>query len=272
MKKHLISLYSLIVLLIILQIIGFIYLNLAIDRIKTDFNQTSYQLMLKINENYIAGQNQISQLTSSLTSTQQSLTSQLNQLKAQASSDFSGIIETAVKSVVSIKTDLSQGSGFIITSDGYVVTNAHVLSNARYANALTSSQETKSAKLIGYNLDLDIALLKITGDYSYIVLADSDNIRVGEKVIAVGNPYGLSFSVTEGIVSALHRDNKYIQTDVPLNPGNSGGPLINNQGKVIGINNFKYTGAESLGFALESNYIKEVVNNIALQALNQTLI
>ena len=98
-----------------------------------------------------------------------------------------------------------------------------------------------------------------------------------EKVIAIGNPLGLQFSVSEGIVSAVHRQgpsqtNSYIQTDAALNPGNSGGPLINKQGKVIGINNFKVGGGESLGFALESNYIENIVNQIALEKLNQTLI
>ena len=115
---------------------------------------------------------------------------------------------------------------------------------------------------------MDIAILKIDETtYSPLILANSNNIQVGEKVIAIGNPLGLQFSVSEGIVSAVHRKgdnniNAYIQTDASLNPGNSGGPLIDTEGKVIGINNFKVSGSESLGFALESNYIKEVINNI----------
>ena len=93
----------------------------------------------------------------------------------------------------------------------------------------------------------------------------------------MGNPYGLSFSVTEGIVSALNRpglagNEAYIQTDVPLNPGNSGGPLVNKAGKVIGINNFKIGEAESLGFALESNHAVEIINEIAQDKLGVDLI
>jgi serine protease Do len=120
-------------------------------------------------------------------------------------------------------------------------------------------------------------LLKIPGDYNILKLADSDDIQIGERVIAIGNPYGLQFSVSDGIVSAVHRQGiseleVYIQTTAALNPGNSGGPLINTQGKVIGINNFKISEGESLGFALESNYIKDTVNIIAQENLNQTLI
>jgi len=120
-------------------------------------------------------------------------------------------------------------------------------------------------------------LLKISGDYNSIELGDSDDIQIGEKVIAIGNPLGLQFSVSEGIVSAINREGTngieaYIQTDAALNPGNSGGPLINKQGKVIGINNFKIGGGESLGFALESNYIKEVVNQISQEKYKINLI
>jgi len=267
MKKHVISLYSLIVILIIVQIAVFVYFTANILSIQNQLNATN----TRFQQQALDTQEQLSQLTSKLISTQESLTQQLSELKASTSADFSGIIEQVVKGVVSIKTDVSQGSGFIITSDGYLITNAHVLSGASLAKALTSNGELKNAELIGYNLELDLALLKIPGSYNKLELADSSSIKVGEKVIAVGNPYGLSFSVTEGIVSALNREDKYIQTDGPLNPGNSGGPLINKYGKVIGVNNFKYTG-ESLGFALESNLVRGFVNDLSLKNLNQTLL
>jgi len=213
----------------------------------------------------------------SISSLDQSFQSELNELKASAGEDFSGIIEEAVKSVVTIRTDISQGTGFIIDDNGYIVTNAHVLSGASQVQALTYEQDMVEAQLIGFNIQFDIALLKIPGDYQEIDLADSDDIQIGEKVIAIGNPLGLQFSVTEGIVSAVNRQGingieAYIQTDAALNPGNSGGPLINKQGKVIGINNFKIGGGENLGFALESNYIEDVVNAISEQLLNQTLL
>ena len=151
------------------------------------------------------------------------------------------------------------------------------MENAKSAGIFTYDDETYSVKLVGHDSNFDIALLKIEGNFKKLNLDDSDDIQIGEKVIAIGNPLGLQFSVSEGIISAIHREgisgiNSYIQTDAALNPGNSGGPLINTKGKVIGINNFKVSGGESLGFALESNYIKEIINDIALKKLNQTLI
>ena len=111
-------------------------------------------------------------------------------------------------------------------------------------------------------------MLKIEGEYQRISLSNSDELQVGNKVIAIGNPLGLSFTVTEGIISALDREGpngigEYIQTDVSLNPGNSGGPLISTLGEIVGINNFKIGGAEALGFALESNSIRKTINGIA---------
>jgi len=172
---------------------------------------------------------------------------------------------------------VGQGTGFIINNKGYIVTNAHVLVGGSTIQAINSKQELIDAYLIGYEGDFDIALLKISGNYNSLKLADSDDVQIGEKVIAIGNPLGLQFSVSQGIVSAIHRSGingveAYIQTDAALNPGNSGGPLINKKGEVIGINNFKIGDSESLGFALESNYIKDIVNQISQQELNMTLI
>jgi len=206
-----------------------------------------------------------------------SIDQKMTLLKASAGEDFSGIIENAIKAVVTIRTETGQGTGFIIDPRGYIVTNAHVLVGGQTIHAITSEQETFEAQFIGYDGTLDIALLKIAEKTGAISLGDSEDVQVGESVIAIGNPLGLQFSVTEGIVSGIHRSgpsgkNAYIQTDAALNPGNSGGPLINKQGKVIGINNFKIGSGESLGFALESNYIKKIVNEISLKAKNETLI
>lgn len=207
-----------------------------------------------------------------------SLDSELTDLKASASSDFSSIIEEAIKSVVTIKTDIAQGSGFVIASGGYVVTNAHVMEGATAANVITYDGKSHKVSRVGENPTMDITLLKIDdGTYDPLILADSDDVQVGEKVIAIGNPLGLQFSVSEGIVSATKREGSnglkiYIQTDAALNSGNSGGPLIDNEGEVVGINNFKIGDSENLGFALESNYIKQVVNDISIQAYEKTLI
>ena len=220
----------------------------------------------------------VSKTNDALNKTASSFSTQLNAIKASTSSDFSGVIEGAVKGVVTIKTDVSQGTGFIITDDGYIVTNYHVVQGAKSAIVITSDNKNhQEVTLEGYDSNLDIALLKIPGNFQSLSLDNSDNVQVGQKVIAIGNPLGLQFSVSEGIVSAINREGSngikgYIQTDAALNPGNSGGPLINTQGKVIGINNFKIGTGENLGFALESNYIRDAVNGIAQQGLGQTLV
>jgi len=250
----------------------------------TELQKTKSQLEKQIQENQQNTQSQITEITNLLSETRESISSinksvkmEISQIKATTTADFSGIIEQIIPSVLTVRTDMSQGTGFIINSEGYFVTNAHVLSGAKRAYAIDSDQNTKSASLIGYNLEMDVALLKIEGKYSELEFANSDNLQIGEKVIAIGNPLGLQFSVSEGIISALNRlgDNGlkvYIQTDAALNPGNSGGPLINTLGKVIGINNFKISDGENLGFALESNTLKSAINQISQEALNMTLI
>jgi S1-C subfamily serine protease len=220
---------------------------------------------------------------SSLNDEFSSLNDELNLLKASASSDFSGIIENSIKSVVTIKTSAGfQGTGFIVEERGYIVTNAHVLADssgllAQSIQAITSEKKIKSAEFIGFDGELDIALLKISGNFQKLDFGDSSDVQVGEKVIAIGNPLGLQFSVSEGIVSGTQRVGvngiaAYIQTDAALNQGNSGGPLINTEGKAIGINNFKIGTGENLGFALESEYIIKSINEIAEEVLGQSLI
>jgi S1-C subfamily serine protease len=189
-------------------------------------------------------------------------------VKAQlANQDFSAVIENVFPSVVSVITDVGSGSGFLISDDGYVVTNRHVVEDAQAATIYTFNGEAHSVTLIGKDGKADIAILKINvTNAEYLLWANSNKAVVGEKVIAVGNPAGLDFSVTQGIVSALKRTdgqgNEYIQIDVPINPGNSGGPLINGAGKVLGVNTMKLLGFESVGFALSSNYVEDVVDGI----------
>ena len=243
-------------------------------------NQTETKLAKQIELNNKDIQSKINTLIDSINSVsaeQSNLQQELSQVKASTSVDFSGIIEEEIKGVVTIKTDASQGTGFLITNNGYVVTNFHVLLGASFANVYTYENEKYPAELIGYNTLMDIVLLKIQGSFSSLTFGNSDKVKVGEKVLAIGNPLGLSFTATEGIISAVHREGinelpYYFQTDVSLNPGNSGGPLIDTNGKVIGINNFKISGAESLGFALESNYAKSTINAISEDRLNQTIL
>ena len=276
-------LIGLIIVMFVVQIVSVVFIIGEINEFRESVNElsesldsTKIQLNQKIDIVDSDLQNKVNGLSASLLNVETDLSKEISSIKAKTSSDFSGVIDDVVSSVVSIRTDVAQGTGFIISEDGFVVTNAHVLTGARFANAITSEQTSESLSLIGYNENLDLALLKIDGSYDYLRFDDSDDIRVGEKVIAIGNPLGLSFSVSEGIVSAVNRAGEngiraYIQTDAALNPGNSGGPLINTDGRVIGINNFKIAG-DNIGFALESSFIVDAVNEIGIVEINKTVV
>jgi serine protease Do len=180
----------------------------------------------------------------------------------------------------------SMGSGFIISRDGYVVTNQHVASkNAEEIVVSLPDGSQYEAELVGADELADLALLKIRADREFptVEFGNSDSVLVGEWVMAVGNPFGLfeaaKPSVTVGVISAVNRDfrpnpNKprvyidMIQTDAAINQGNSGGPLVNGQGEVIGVNTFIYTGGTSngfvgLGFAIPSNRVKKIIRQLA---------
>ncbi len=271
-------------LLILVIIANSIFMYWVYTKETMDYEGLTSQLNLFQNDT----QMKISSLSASLLNTRNGLSSlglqvgsinqNITQLKASVSSDFSGIVENAIKSVVTIQTDVAQGSGFFIANGGYVVTNAHVMQGATEAEVITYDGKQHSVSEIGEDTNMDIILLQIndTG-YTPLTLGDSDNVQIGEKVIAIGNPLGLQFSVSEGIVSAINRPgenglNVYIQTDASLNPGNSGGPLLDVNGNVIGINNFKINGSENIGFALESNSIKSTINSIYSQEYQKDLI
>ncbi|MEK6847713.1 MAG: trypsin-like peptidase domain-containing protein [Nanoarchaeota archaeon] len=248
--------------------------------------ELNYQLLgNKISELKKATQAQIDAMSLTVLGLQENLQEkqqEIDLLKASAGEDFSGIIESAMPSVLIIRTDSGQGAGFVINESGYIITNAHVLADesgylATGIHAVDSDGDKIEVKFIGYDNELDVALLKAEKKFRAFKLENSDNVKIGEKVIAIGNPYGLRFSVSEGIVSGINRQgpngiDAYLQIDAALNPGNSGGPLINKQGNVVGMNNFKISQGESLGFALESNFIKSAVNDIANKSLNQTII
>ena len=267
-KKHRIHrnvLYSLIVVMLVIQIITLIVMSGQITKLDSKIKQNE----INFEEQNVLHQTEINQIADSLRKQEEDFSSQISFLKSEKN-DFSGIIEKAVKGVVGINTDKAIGSGFIISDEGFIVTNYHVIEDAKAATVITQDSNKHQVRLIGFDNVRDVALLKIdSGDYEELALAESSKVQVGNKVIAIGNPLGLSFSVTEGIISAINREgpsgnNEYLQTDVSLNPGNSGGPLINTRGEVVGINNFKIGGtAEGLGFALESEVVKIVVNEIA---------
>jgi len=180
----------------------------------------------------------------------------------------------------------STGSGVIVSADGYVVTNAHVVKGSRHIQVqLSDSVDTPpghsvvhpsgkkvDAKIVGLDRDSDLAVLKIDrGSLPFLEFGDSEELRQGQLVLAFGNPLGLANSVTMGVISSLARQIKpddpmiYIQTDAPINPGNSGGPLLDADGHVVGINTFILTqsgGSEGIGFAIPSNIVSTVVNQL----------
>lgn len=172
------------------------------------------------------------------------------------------------------------GSGFIITPNGYILTNNHVIENATKITVTLKDGREFSGKVVGSDSLSDVAVVKINGtNLPTVALGDSSNLVVGQKVIAIGNPYGLSQTVTTGSVSALERNIQtssdttgtsgssktlvgVIQTDAAINPGNSGGPLIDLSGRVVGINTMIYQNAQGLGFSVSSNTAKKVYESI----------
>jgi S1-C subfamily serine protease len=198
------------------------------------------------------------------------LTQQLSDLAVESES-FSAVISEVIDSVVSVMTNLGQGSGAIISPDGLVVTNYHVIQGARRASVMTYDGTIYGVTLVGYSVSNDIAVLQVNANETFqeFDFGNSDTLKAGQKVVALGNPAGLSFTATEGIISSPSRlaDDGlyYIQTDVTLNPGNSGGPLINSRGELIGIVDWKVAGYEELGFAIPSNRAEDVIEDIINQ-------
>ena len=202
----------------------------------------------------------------------------------QTSSKFSlmEIFEKTEASVVQVNvraedgriTPGNMGSGFVYSDDGYIITNNHVIDNAKKVTVTFLDGESYIAQIIGTDSDLDLAVLKVQTGSTYlqpIPIGDSSQLKVGQEIAAIGNPFGLSGSMTSGIISQMGRllpqDSGYsipdvIQTDAAINPGNSGGPLLNMKGEVVGINTAiqsatgEFTG---VGFAVPSNTVKKVI-------------
>ena len=165
------------------------------------------------------------------------------------------------------------GSGFIISEDGYIVTNEHVIDGAEQITVtMKGSDEPFKATLVGADFDLDLAILKIKSSKPLPVLqmGDSEQIKVGNWVIAIGNPYGLDHTVTIGVISAKGRPvnidqrqyKNLLQTDASINPGNSGGPLLNLAGEVVGINTAINAEAQGIGFAIPTSTVKSVLDEL----------
>lgn len=205
--------------------------------------------------------------------------------------DTSKMINSVVKSVVGIsklqrngssiflnksEEKLGLGSGIILSDNGYILTNQHVAGN-KYGNCYVTLEDgkTHNGTVVWADINLDLAIVKISGiKLNYINLGDSDNISLAEDVYAIGNPIGIEFqrTVTKGIISGINRTIKLvdtenymedlIQTDATINEGNSGGPLINKNGELIGINTVKISDAEGIGFAVPINIIKPILEKL----------
>lgn len=195
------------------------------------------------------------------------------------SGDTVTLAEAVAPAVVGISSTDSSGqsvgSGVCISSGGYVLTNSHVIANPNYIQLHLYNGDTVSASLIFEDSVQDVAIVKANATLPYLKLADSDNVKVGEDILAVGTPISLTLkhTFTKGIVSALNRTlqvsslsgdaymQNLIQHDASLNPGNSGGPLINSNGEVVGINTLKISGGEGIGFAIPSKSISSLVGS-----------
>lgn len=186
------------------------------------------------------------------------------------------VVERVSEAVVMVSSPGGMGSGFFINEQGYLITNYHVVEREtklevtvfQKHNSSLEKQKFKKVKIIALNPFIDLALLKVEdiGDYkiSYVYLGDVSDIKVGEKVFAIGNPLGLERTVTDGVVSTINRAFEglvYIQTNADINPGNSGGPLFNLGGEVVGVTNMGYIFFGGLGFAIPINYVKHFIEN-----------
>jgi putative serine protease PepD len=199
-----------------------------------------------------------------------------------ASSDGSlsvqSIYRLANKGVVEVTAGQGQGSGFVYDSDGHIITNDHVVAGAGSVSVKFSNGKTFSAQVVGTDASTDLAVLKVDAPVSQLFplsLGDSSNLVVGDQVVAIGSPFGLEGTVTSGIVSALHREmtspnhfaiDNSIQTDAAINHGNSGGPLLDSQGKVVGVTSQIESnsggGNEGVGFAIPSNTVKSIASQL----------
>ena len=188
------------------------------------------------------------------------------------------IIAKVMPAIVAIRADtpegITTGTGFLVDSTGVIVTNLHVIEGATHvAIKLHSGEQYTQIRVASFDQDRDLAIIRLPGfSLPTVSLGNSDNVKVGATVYAIGNPLGLEESVTKGIVSSIRvRDNgtKVIQTDSAASPGNSGGPLINEQGEVIGVVTYKISSGENLNFAVAINYVRALLSFDQLMSLDE---
>lgn len=247
--------------------------------------ENELRILDKKTENMQAQQEQeVESLSNLIKQIEEQSSIELDALKSEVESinvqsqDFTPIVDEVIKSVVRVESGSQVGSGVFVEEfegDSILVTNHHVIANQigvenpPSLRVVTYDNDKHTPLILAYDPVSDIAVLRIEEVYDELNFGSSNKVQVGERVIAVGNPAGLSFTVTEGIVSALRMNKgvKLVQTDVPINPGSSGGPLVNIEKEVIGITTFKLSETEGLGFAVASDDVRDIVKT-ALQEQN----
>ena len=259
--------------IIITEVILFVFVGIF-------FLYKMYQ-NIEITDNYIVEKNKVSTINEQNVEKIYDKSISTADMIENVSKSVCGIskLSNAGKSVLSMatETELGLGTGIIVSSDGYILSNSHV-TGERFSTCYVTIEEKDTYKgtVVWSDSELDLSLIKIK-DNNYLPanIGDSEKIRVGETVYAIGNPIGYQFrrTVTSGIISALNRTIKLqendedvymsdlIQTDATINPGNSGGPLINTKGEVIGVNSVKITSAEGIGFSIPIDVIKPVIDS-----------
>ncbi|HEX2187317.1 MAG TPA: trypsin-like peptidase domain-containing protein [Longimicrobiaceae bacterium] len=199
-------------------------------------------------------------------------------VRTPQASDEQNVIRVARQvspAVVGIASGEASGSGVIISREGTIVTNAHVVGRASRVEVSLASGERVAGRVLGRDRTVDIAVVQIPArpDVAVAAVGDSDRLTVGQSAVAIGNPFGLERTVTTGVVSAVNRSPRgielggLIQTDAAINPGNSGGPLVDSRGQVIGINTVIYNQAQGLGFAVPINLAAEIARQLLTEGV-----
>ena len=185
---------------------------------------------------------------------------------------YNYIYEVVKDSVVTIQTDKGRGSGVIVTSDGHIVTNEHVIKGSKEVAVITTDNRVHAAKIVGVDSITDIALLHSGYKGKSITFSDSSSVKIGDIVLAIGNPFGVGQTLTQGIISRTNSGHitenpldEFLQSDAAINPGNSGGAMVNTDGNLVGINTMNLSiggGSDGIGLAVPSNLVRNITEQI----------
>ena len=185
---------------------------------------------------------------------------------------YNYIYEAVKDSVVTIQTDKGRGSGVIVSSDGHIVTNEHVIRQAQIVNIITTDNKIYPAKIVGVDSITDIALLHSSYEGKSITFSDSASVKIGDVDLAIGNPFGVGQTLTQGIISRTNSGHitenpldEFLQSDAAINPGNSGGAMVNTDGNLVGINTMNLSlggGSDGIGLAVPSNLVRNITEQI----------